>query len=278
MLNQLRSTYRSWNQQIFTKPKGAVRAPQKSTISYKQAAIIRDFADSYFSSQMIDANEIRLRKPPDEIAEIPAFIDYPFEGMKIAAENTTPSNQFLVQPSNNSPVPIQFRYLAYLMKSKEYRKLLKYIENIFRMCGSSTSIIIPVYGYIASICQHSNATELNFIQKIENLPIDSKDQKHFYHLFDELCSLPDMDEFPTLLHLFIGDVYEAITAISSTPHIFPILATNYSFVLNLKLNSRNSKIYDDILCTRTQASSHMPALISTLDENDDKNKGAKKDG
>ena len=141
MLNQLRSSYKFWNHPIFTKPKGAIRPPQKSTISYKQAAHFRDFAESYFSSQQIDASEIRLRKPPDDIADVSSVIDHPFEAMKIAAESASPINQSLVQSSKVSPITLQLRLIAQLMKSKEYKKTLQFLDQIYQTYGSFPTII-----------------------------------------------------------------------------------------------------------------------------------------
>ena len=268
MLNQLRSSYQYWNHPIFTKPKGAIRPPQKSTISYKQATHFRDFAESYFSSQQIDASEIRLRKPPDDIADISSIIEHPFEAMRIASEKASQNYQSLVKSSSVSPITLQLRSVAHLMKYKEYDLLLQKIDQIIQNNGTFPTILFPIYGYIASICKGSEGRELKYIQEIENFSIDFVEQKHFYHLFDEISAISCINDIPILLQLFIGDTDDVAIAVSSAPHILPILTTNNSFLLSLKLNS-SKKIFDSLIYTKYQAARNLPELVGNKDDDQD---------
>ncbi|OHT05624.1 hypothetical protein TRFO_26572 [Tritrichomonas foetus] len=215
MINQLKNPYQFWNHPIFTKPKGAIRPPQTQLISYKQATRFRDFALSYFNSDLVDATTIRLRKPPSETANIAgsatisSFNNFflakteidsdedeilskeksSFESMKIYAANKTYTNHFT---SLGPAVSYQFRFLAYRMKNKEYDELISSLETL--MIRFPQMALLPIYGFLAAICNKSENDENKFFHAIEHSYCEPQELSHYYHLFDELCAIAFIEE------------------------------------------------------------------------------------
>lgn len=267
MINQLRNSYKFWNHPVFTKPKGAIRPPQTKIISYKQATHFRDFAESYFSSESVDQNEIRLRKPPGEVADITSIASHPFEAIQIASEEKNNIETTVHHALRNISISLQYRILAYLIKNKEYDKLTVSLEKVKKQFIMPSSIILPIYGYIASICQGLEDEENKYIQSIEQFQIDQSDQKHFYHLLDELFTLSYSYQCPTLLHLLIGDTNDVASSFLNTPHVLPILTTNNHLSIILRANGQ---VFDHLSYVRYQAALNLPKLTSDDDQEEEK--------
>lgn len=256
MINQLRTPYQFWNHPIFTEPKGSVKPIQHGTISYLQAARFRDVASAYFKTEKLDANEIRLRKPPGEVADVSSTITRPFESMRIATSKITCLNHF------SSLVPIitfQYQYLAYQMKCKDYDNLLQTLTAVLNQFGFPQSIILPIYGYIASVCQNSPINEIRFLKDIERFSCQLQEHPHINHLFDELASLFNSNQYPTLLHLLIGDIDNAVAGFSKEPHAIPVLSSRGSLILNLGFLPHQN-VTDHLLLTKYHTLRSMPQL------------------
>ena len=270
MIEQIQNPYTFWHQQLFTKTKDIILPPKSKRLTYQQASTFKFYAVSHFNKEKVDANEIRLRKPPGKIADIDSLINKSYESIKIQSGDFDLNNLYATPGSGSS---YQFKFLAYKIKNKKYNEVIGLVEPLIMRYPNM--IIFPLYGYLSAISISSEINENTFFRAIERMCCDIKDVDHHYHLFDELCALSTTYTNPLLLHLLIGCVTNAIEELNRTTHIFPVLTTNKPNIQNPfyfvpYIGSRVSfpigKTFEDLKTQKQKAISQMPPLVSASND------------
>ena len=169
---------------------------------------------NYFSKHL-DAKQFRLRLPRERPASFNDVIDSEDQEIRNAVSQSILSN------GQQTP-QYALRHIAIAMNSKKYDDLRISIDRLYK---ENFQCFASVYSFISSLIYGTYSIESNYLHLMEHLPFPSEDLPHFFHLLDELATLPANDHI-LLASFLTNDTNSLIDAFRHEPHVMPLISSN----------------------------------------------------
>ncbi|KAH0785253.1 hypothetical protein GPJ56_010896 [Histomonas meleagridis] len=220
---------------------------------YKLAKECCRASTEYFCNEL-NINQIRLRQPPDTLANPTEILDRKYEEFKSFIPSPTSKNGKI---QNSSVHHLFFLHLfPQFMKSKKYEAAIHYAEAMYSKIPNYSLIIY--FGYLSSLCKpNADQEEIEFSRDIENSYISKLDIPHFTHLLDELNAMLTQRFKPILTTLIMFDTTDLQRNMYEQVHVIPILQSNcYEF-------QSSYQICEDLNKKRLSTMKRMPILQTT---------------
>ena len=190
------------------------KCDKKRDISLQELDFISKCSKDYFNLHL-NAAEYRMRFPNEKVANFDDCIDTKFLEIRTAVSQSPNSNR------QQTP-QVVLRHIAAVMKNKRYEDLRTIIERLHK---ENYQCFACIYCFLGSLIYNSYDFETYALRLFERAQVPEADLPHFYHLIDELASLPETSHI--LLTSFIThETHQIISAFNREPHVMPILSSS----------------------------------------------------
>ena len=221
-----------------------------TTASYELAKRCCFSATKYFSNNL-NANQIRLRHPPDNIATFKNSSNHKYDEFKLTMHNPVE-----VKSHSGSYFLFFLHLFPQFIRNRKYKSIIHYAKSVFEKIPSYS--LIPYFGYMATLCKSGlDDEEMEFVQKIENSYISYKDVPHFTHLLDELIVLQSFKFNPLLVSFMMLNLSDLSKNLFGNIHIVPVLNSgSHEF-------TSSNQVLNELYKRKMNAMRELPLLETT---------------
>ena len=227
--------------------------------SYLEATKCILLSKEYFNPRKFDYSKVLIGDNSHDIANLKSIFPDIFFNFPIALCSYS-SNINLSQDLNSLHYHLQL--LLFHIHSKNYRTVISISKGILNTNLKKINII-PILGYLSSLCIDSDFDELYFFEILENSYFPIEHISYYQKIFDELEALTYNSKNIPLLKLLLGDTHDLEVNFPHHYHIFPKISSDITKILNQSDYNNHPKVktlFSDMMKIKEKEQNNLPEL------------------